>query len=309
MRRILSGAGSLALVAGLALPMSAPSEAAQNAPATPAAPAARGGRQAGPQAPAGGGRGRATFPAQQRPPADPALVARGQSLYSVSCTSCHGGDLRGGQLGGPNLLRSPVVLADDLATLLQPILQGSRAERGMPAIPLPPDAVNAVAAYLHSVVAQSRGQGAPPPGPPVVLNVLVGDPAAGAAYFAAKCSTCHSPTGDLQGLASRVPDPKALQNLWVAGGGGRGAAASPRRIVTATVTPASGPAVSGRLVKIDDFIVTLALGDGRLRSFGREREDVPRVEIRDPLSAHRDLLRVYTNKDMHDVTAYLATLK
>src|SRR5690242_11645810 len=74
-------------------------------------------RGAAPQAPAGG-RGRATFPAQQRPPADPALIARGQSIYSVSCTSCHGGDLRGGQLGGPNLLRSAVVLSDDLATLL-----------------------------------------------------------------------------------------------------------------------------------------------------------------------------------------------
>jgi cytochrome c oxidase cbb3-type subunit 3 len=279
----------------------------QGAPAPQGAPGQ--GRGAAPQAP-GGGRGRATFPAQQRPLGDPALIARGQSIYSVACTSCHGGDLRGGQLGGPNLLRSPVVLSDDLPALLPPILAGSRADRGMPAIPLPPDDVRALAVYLHSVIAQSRGQGAPPPGPPAQLNVLVGNPTAGAAYFQAKCSSCHSPTGDLQGIASRVTDAKTLQNLWVAGGTGRGGAAqSPRRVVTATVTPTSGPAVEGRLIKIDDFIVTLALPDGRIRSFTRESDDVPRVDVRDPLAGHRDLLRQYTNKDMHDVTAYLNTLK
>jgi len=200
------------------------------------------------------------------------------------------------------------VLSDDLAELLAPILAGSRIERGMPATPLADDDVKAVAAYLHSVVAQSRGQGAPPPGPPAELNVLVGDAVAGAAYFTSKCANCHSVSGDLQGIASRVGEPKALQNLWVAGGG-RGGAASSRRTVTATVTVPGSAAVEGRLVRMDDFIVTLELADGRVRSFSRESDDVPRVDVKDPLAAHRDLLRAYTNKDMHDVTAYLATLK
>jgi cytochrome c oxidase cbb3-type subunit 3 len=138
----------------------------------------------------------------------------------------------------------------------------------------------------------------------VELNVIVGDAKAGAAYFAAKCSGCHAPDGDLRGLASRVPDARALQNLWVAGGG-RGRGAKP---VTATVTERSGQKTEGRLVRYDDFTVTLELSGGVLRTFRREG-DVPRLDISDPLSEHRALLPAYTNKDMHDVTAYLVTLK
>lgn len=281
-----------------------------SAPQTPPVdPAAAGrGRAAGPGqgAPPGRGGGRATFPAQQRALADPAQIERGRSLYSVSCTACHGGDLRGGQLGGPNLLRSAVVLGDDLADQLGPILQGGRADKGMPPIPTAPDDVKALAAYLHSVLATARGQGAPPPGPPVVLNIVVGDPAAGATYFSAKCASCHSATGDLQGLATRIPDPKAIQNLWVAGGSGRGNAT--RRTVTVVVTLPTGVKAEGRLIHLDDFIVTLAAADGRVRSFRRDGE-VPRVEVTDPLAGHRALLPTLTNKDMHDVTAYLVTLK
>ena len=200
--------------------------------------------------PAGGqGRGNlATFPAQQRPPGDPALIARGNAVYGIECRSCHGGDLRGGDLGGPNLLRSQVVLNDQDGELMHPIIAGSRQGQGMPAIKMSDEDVKAVATYVHSVVASSRGQGAPPPGPPVVLNVLVGDAAAGQAYFAAKCSACHSPTGDLANIAARAPDAMQLQNLWVAGGSGRGGRGGgdamrgggpSRRDVTATVTLSS----------------------------------------------------------------------
>jgi len=305
-RKILTTAAVLSVVVAVAGRV-----IAQGPPAPPAAPqgadpAARG-RGAGPGQGAQGGRGRATFPAQQRALADAATIERGKTIYSVTCTSCHGGDLRGGQLGGPNLLRSSVVLSDDLPDLLAPILEGSRAEKGMPALPMPRDDVRAVAAYLHSVVATSRGQGAPPPGPPVVLNVLVGDATAGAAYFASKCSTCHSATGDLQGIGARLPDAKAMQNHWVAGGRGSGAA-NPRRTVTAVVTPAGGAKVEGRLVRYDDFTISIALADGTIRTFARDG-DRPAVEIRDPLAQHRAMLPTYTDKDMHDVTAYLVTLK
>ena len=84
------------------------------------APAPGGGRGAAPAGPAGqtpaGGRGdgRATFPAQQRPPGDPVLITRGKAIYEISCRACHGADLRGGDIGGPNLLRSEVVLKDDI---------------------------------------------------------------------------------------------------------------------------------------------------------------------------------------------------
>lgn len=295
-------------VALLTLTVTVTTRVTAQAPAAPAVQNA-GGRGAAP-APAQGGRGRgpATFPAQQRALAPPEVIERGKSIYSVTCTACHGTDLRGGQLGGPNLLRSAVVLNDDLANLLVPIFGGSRAERGMPAFPFPQEDITAIAGYLHSVIASSRGQGAPPPGPPVVLNVLVGNAAAGATYFQAKCTSCHSATGDLQGIATRVPDAKALQNLWVAGGGGRGGGNPQRRIVTATVTTSAGAKTEGRLVRIDDFLVTLALADGTIKTFRRDG-DVPKVDVKDPLQGHRDLLRGYSNKDMHDVTAYLVTLK
>jgi cytochrome c oxidase cbb3-type subunit 3 len=276
--------------------------------------------QAPPAAPAGPGRGRGNpgvFPAQQRPPGDPAIVARGKTLYSVTCSFCHGPDLRGGQLNGPNLLRSQLVLSDQAGELILPVVHEGRPEKGMPPIPMPDEDVKAVAEYIHSMAALSPRQGMPPPSEtPVVLDILVGDAAAGRTYFEAKCSTCHSATGDLQGIAARIADAKALQNLWVSGGsaGGRGrgapaAGSAPNgRTVTVTVTLPSGEKAEGRLVRLDDFLVTLAQPDGIIRSFRRDGA-VPKVEVRDPLEPHRTLLSVYTDKDMHDVTAYLATLK
>ena len=282
----------------------------------------------GAQTPPGGrGQGRGaprpeSFPAQQRPPGDPAVIARGKTLYDATCAFCHGADLRGGQMNGPNLLRSQVVLIDKAGEQIMPIVKGARAEQGMPPIEMPDDDIKAVAEYIHSILALSPRQGMPPPGEkPVELNVLVGDAAAGAAYFAAKCASCHSATGDLQGIATRVPDAKALQNLWVSGGaaggrGGRGRGASPGaapgapnpRAVIATVTQPDGEKVEGRLLRLDDFYVAVAQEDGTIRSFTR-RGAIPKIDLKDPLEPHRKLLAEYTNKDMHDVTAYLATLK
>jgi cytochrome c oxidase cbb3-type subunit III len=284
--------------------------AAQDAPQAP--PPAGGGANA----PAEGqrrGNPRATFPAQQRPPGDPAVVARGKALYEMNCQSCHAADLRGAS--GPNLLRSQTVLSDRDGELIAPVIHGSLA--GMKAIDLNADDSHAVAVYVHDVVRTARGQGAPPgPGVPVT-NYVVGDAAAGKTYFEAKCASCHSVTGDLQGVGGRMPDARVLQNLWVSGGtvggggrrGGRAAApGSDPRTPTVTVTLPSGEKVQGPLVKIDDFIVTLAQADGTLRSFRRDG-DKPKVEVKDPLEAHRALWSVLTEKDMHDVTAYLVTVK
>jgi len=260
--------------------------------------------------------GIASFPAQQRDPDDLALVARGRAVYDTECRSCHGPDLRGGERGGPNLLRSPVMLNDRSGELLQPVVQGSHKDR-LSAPGLTPEDVKAVAAHIHSVLALAPGQGAPPPGPPIELKVLVGDATAGAKYFAATCASCHSPTGDLRGIGARDLGPAQLQNLWIAGGRGRGAgpALGPRpapmttrREATVVVTLPSGQKYEGRLERIDDFMVALTQADGTPRSF-RRTGAVPKVEVRDPLEAHRNLLPVYTDKDIHDVTAYLASLK
>jgi cytochrome c oxidase cbb3-type subunit 3 len=222
-------------------------------------------------------------------------------------------------MGGVNLLRSNLVLTDQHGELILPVVKGGRQNPGMPVMPpfpqIPDDDVKAIAEYIHAVAFTMRGQGNPPlSAEPVVLNIVVGDPNAGKAYFAAKCSSCHSATGDLQGLATRISDPLQLQNSWVAGGrggrGGRGGAAGAAsgREPTVTVTTAAGQKVEGRLERLDDFIVILTPADGIERSFTRNG-DVPKVEIRDPLAAHKQLLSVYTDKDIHDVTAYLVTLK
>ena len=265
--------------------------------------------------------GIASFPAQQRDPADPALVARGRSTYDTECRFCHGADLRGGERGGSNLLRSPLVLNDREGESIQTALQGSHKDR-LSAAGVSADDMKALAAYIHSVLALAPGQGAPPPGPAVELKVLVGDAAAGERYFATKCASCHSVTGDLKGIGAQDLGPAQLQNLWIAGGrgagggrGGRGAgpaAQAPpmttRRETRVVVTMPTGQKYEGRLERIDDFIVTLTQADGTPRSF-RRNGDVPKVDVRDPLEAHRNLLPVYTDKDIHDVTAYLAGVK
>mgnify|MGYP001580060098 CR=1 FL=1 len=110
-----------------------------------------------------------------------------------------------------------------------------------------------------------------------------------------------------------MPNPMLLQNFWLGGGGlgrggGGGRGGDAPNPVTATVTLPSGQVFEGRLLRIDDFIVALTLADGTSRSFRRE-DNVPKVEIRDPREAHRKLLPTYTDKDIHDVTAYLVTLK
>ena len=260
--------------------------------------------------------GQKTFPAQQRPPGDPAVIARGNGLYGVHCRACHGADLRGGDQGGPNLLRSPVLLNDRAGELILPIVQnGQRGAGMMPPIALPPDDVRAIAEYMHMVAATMERQGSPPAGKTPVLNVLVGDATRGQAYFASKCGSCHSVTGDLKGIGSRVADPMALQNYWLSAGGGLGGARGgpapsgrPRREVTATVSLPTGGKVEGALVRLDDFYVVVRLADGTERSFARSGES-PGVEVRDPYEPHRKLLPTYTDSDIHDVTAYLVTLK
>ncbi|BCS32492.1 hypothetical protein TBR22_A17070 [Luteitalea sp. TBR-22] len=287
-----------------------PGTQAPQAPATPAPRPAGGGGQGGP----GGGQGR--FPAQQRPKGDPDVIQRGRGIFAGACGPCHGADARGGQLGGPNLLRSELALNDKAGELMYPVIKNGRPGTQMVASPLPDEDIRAVIAFVHDLQSKIGGQGNPPPGEEVKLDIVVGDAKAGAAYFTAKCASCHQPTGDLAGIATRYAEPKMLQNAWVSGGRmarfgppapGAGAPRQ-RAVTTATITTAAGEKVTGTLVRLDDFTVTIAQADGSQRTF-RRNGDVPRVEVTDPLAGHRDLLRVLTDADMHNVTAYLVTLK
>jgi cytochrome c oxidase cbb3-type subunit 3 len=244
---------------------------------------------------------------QVRAPEDPVTVAHGKTLYGINCQMCHGSDLRGGDMGGPNLLRSQVALADQHGELIIPIIQGSRMAQGMPNIGLNNDDAGAVAAYVRSVIGTIGSQGTPP-GEKKSLNILVGDASRGQAYFAAHCASCHSVTGDLKGIASAYPEPAELQARWISGGAGKARRDTAYRKATVDVTTAPGNKVSGELIHIDDFLVTLKRSDDTERTFLRKGA-VPLVVVHDPMQAHRDMLPRYADHDIHDVTAYLVTLK
>jgi len=238
-----------------------------------------------------------------RPPGDPAAIARGKTLYGVNCQFCHGADTRGGD-GGPSLLRAQVVLADDHGELIAPIVRAGRP--GMPKFTLTDAQISDIAAFLHTFRAAGYDESRLKP-----PSIVVGDAAAGQAYFTAKCASCHSTTGDLRGLATKIPDPRLLQQTWLmpGSGGGRGAAA-PVRVppTTVTVTLPSGDKVEGKLERLDDFMVSLTDANGVRRSF-RTNGDTPRVEVHDPLQPHRELWRTYADADIHNLTAFLVTLK
>ena len=277
---------------------------------------AQGAAPAGPPAGPAGIFGQATFPGKQRPPGDPAVVARGAALFGINCKACHGADLRGGDLGGPNLLRSQIVLGDQAGEAIIPVVQkGKPASQGgppMPAFPLPLADIQAIAEYIHTVVGKKQNQGGPPPEPEKPLNILVGDPRRGQQYFAAQCQTCHSATGDLKGIATRVSNPASLQDGWVAGrrAGAPVPGAPTAAPIQVRVVLNTGATVQGTLKHLDDFMVSLTTAQGEYLSFTRQGSQAARaVEVQDPLAQHRQLLSRYTDQDMHDVTAYLATLK
>ncbi len=268
----------------------------------------RGGRDG-----AGGGRRGPSFPQQTRQLASPEVIARGKAVYSVNCTACHGGDLRGGDQGGPSLLRSLPALSDQHGETIAPIVRGARQAQGMPGFNLTDADITAVAEYIHSVLAKVGTQARPPGAvDPSTLNVLVGNAAAGKTYFEAKCASCHSVTGDLKGIASKFEDPRLLQNTWVSGGGGGGrgnrGGGEGGKPSTVAVTLADGQKLEGVLIHKDDFIVTLRLADGTRKSIALDG-DRPRVEVHDPNEAHKKLVPALNDNDMHDVTAYLATVK
>ena len=221
----------------------------QTPPANQAAPPAGGRGQAGGGAGRGGGR-RGGFTQFTRPVASQDVLARGKALYETNCASCHAVDLRGAPTG-TNLLRSGTALSDQHGELV-----GKAVASHNPKINLvEPDAV-AVAEYIHSVLATTGGQGSPPGRNPVgvQLNILVGDAKAGEAYFGRVCAVAIPSAGDLKGLASKYPDPRALQNAWVAGaaaanpfgGGGRGGGGAGNPV---TVTMADGKKLEGKLVR------------------------------------------------------------
>ncbi len=235
---------------------------------------------------------------------DPAAFARGGKVYAQFCAGCHGVAGKGGP-GAPDLIRSVLVLDDEKGILIAPVIREGRPDKGMPKLNLTEAQIADVVAWLH-VRTYSAGHR----GTYTFGDVVTGDAQKGAAYFATagKCATCHSVTGDLKGIGAKY-DSFSLQSRWLhPGGNRRGPGSGKTALPTVTVTPASGPAITGTLDRIDDFTVSLYDSSGTFHSFFRDGS-TPRVEVRDPLQAHNEMLRKYTDADIHNVTAYLVTLK
>jgi cytochrome c oxidase cbb3-type subunit III len=240
-----------------------------------------------------------------RPPSDTAAVARGKQAFGVNCAFCHGSTARGGE-GGPNLLRSPIVLNDQKGELLAAIVSNGRVDKGMPKFNLPMDSISDIAAYIHSIDVEANAAATFNP-----KSVLVGNAASGKAYFNAKghCAACHSIHKDLAGIGSKYDPPHLQDMIFTAGATGIFGAASPAAPApTVTVEMPAGIPIKGRLIEIDDFVVVLIADDGTRRTI-RRTGDSPRIQVDNPLQAHLDLVRSWEDRDLHDVTAYLATLK
>lgn len=303
-----AGMSALVLAQGAGAPTQGQSPPEQTAqpPTAGRGTGQRGGGQPGRQ---GGGGRRGGFTQFTRELAPPDVLVRGKSLYEANCASCHAADFRGGP-NGPNLLRSGVALRDQHGELVT-----AEVSKHNPPLTLVAADTAAIAEYLHSVHATMGGQGSPPGRNPtgIELNVLVGDAKAGEAAFGKLCASCHSVTGDLKDIGSKFEDARALQNGWVAGStspftGGRGGTGigSP-----ATVTMADGTKVEGALVRKDDFLVVITLPDGTRRSFARNN-GVPKIDVKDSREAHRKMVLQLDdpeNRTMHDITAYLWTIK
>jgi cytochrome c oxidase cbb3-type subunit III len=237
---------------------------------------------------------------------DQAAVNRGRQIFSVNCAFCHGQDARGTG-SGPDLGRSLLILSDENGRQLSEFLQTGRPDEGMPAFPnFEEQQIKDIATFLHFEVqaARSRNNGA--------MNILVGDAKAGESYFngPGKCSGCHSVTGDLRAIGSKY-DPVTLQDTIVNPRAvaqlreGRSSDPYPRKV---KVFLLSGRTVTGTLIYLSEFAVTLRDASGERQTFSRNGER-PKVEVVDPLQAHQDLLMRYTDAEIHNLTAYLASLK
>jgi cytochrome c oxidase cbb3-type subunit III len=248
----------------------------------------------------------------EQSPGEAAAVERGREILIARCGFCHGTNARGGA-GGSDLTRSALVQEDEGGKQLAAFLKVGRPEKNMPKFDLPDQEVADLAAFLHATISAVSNRG-----DYKILDIVVGDAKAGEKLFngAGGCASCHSPAGDLKGVGAKY-EPVALQQRMLLPRGGQRVPGAPRRgfsmftdpnAVKATVALPEGP-VTGVLVRLTDFDVALYdPATEQVRSFLR-RDGQPAVTLTDPLQGHVDLLRRWNDKDMHDVTAYLVSLK
>jgi len=240
------------------------------------------------------------------PRLDQAAVERGRKVFVPTCGFCHGNDAHG--KSGPDLVRSTLVLHDNKGDTIGPVIHNGRPERGMPAFPsISAEQITDISTFLHSRAADVSNRFAYKIG-----EIITGDPRKGAAFFsgAGHCDTCHSPSGDLAHVANRY-EPVELQRRMLYPAPNiidvfLGKAVKPAAPTKVMVHLPSGQELSGTLDHLDEFTVSLHDSSGWYHSFSRENTN---VDVQDPRAAHAALLPKYTDDDMHNVLAYLETLK
>jgi len=243
-------------------------------------------------------------------PADRAAVERGAQLLREQCGFCHGPNARGGS-GGPDLTRSVIVQEDENGKQLGDFLHAGRPDRGMPKFDFTPAQNTDLAAFLHDAIYTNSNRRLYK-----ILDIVVGDAKAGATYFngEGKCTACHSPSGDFKSIGAKY-DPVVLQGRLLLPRGRvapQGEPAPPLHMdptaIKVTVTTGNESA-TGAIVRLTDFEVTLyEAASGRQRTWLRNG-DTPKVVVTDPLQAHVDHLPKWTDAEMHNMTAYLMSLK
>jgi len=233
---------------------------------------------------------------------DLAAVGRGEKLFVANCGFCHGTKATGGD-SGPDLIRSPIALDDDGGDKIGPIIKGGRPGKGMPAIPLTDPQIKDIAAFLRD-----RQQAAIDRNAYAIQNVVTGDAKKGEAFFsgAGRCIMCHSTTGDLAHIAKKY-DAVGLQSQLLYPQAWPGGPPAESLKPTVSVTLSNGTSAAGKLESLDDFTVSLRDSAGEYRSFSRG-EGV-KVDVHDPRAGHEELVKKITDAEMHNVLAYLVTLK
>lgn len=247
---------------------------------------------------------------QVPPQFDRASAERGQILLGANCGFCHGTNARGGA-GGPDLTRSSLVQEDVDGHQIGDFVKTGRPDRGMPSFAQLSDLqVKDIATFLHSQIYLNSDRKLY-----TIRDILVGDPKRGRSYFegAGGCMGCHSVEKDLKGIGTRF-DPVTLQRRILLPRGGQG---GPRGDMKSYLDPnalqvtiATGAGrYQGHLVRLSDFDVTIYDPlSGAMRSFTRAGNE-PAVTVTDPLKGHVDRLYRWNDRELHDVTAYLAGLK
>jgi cytochrome c oxidase cbb3-type subunit 3 len=226
----------------------------------------------------------------------PDLVQTGAGLFRQDCSFCHGRNAGGGE-SGPDLTRSKLVTADVDGDKIAPVVRNGRPDRGMPPFDRSDDQVAAIVAFIHTqqIRALTRTGGRKGVDP---SDLQTGNAEAGKRYFngAGGCATCHSPTGDLAGIASRHQGLELERQMLY-----------PRHAKSkVTVTLASGQTVAGTLEYLDEFTVGLVDATGWYRSW-RSRD--VKFKVDSPVDAHVALFDKYTDDDIHNLMAYLQTLR